>query len=180
MAEVKKEVKETPKTEKVEKTVETKATAKPVEAKPKATAKPVEAKATETKTTEEKAKESTAKPKTVETKPKATDAKSKKSETETKPVKKAPAKKAKPAEEKVHTFPLRKAKDVPMNKRARKAVKIIRELAARHTKTPIEQVNISTELNAEIWKRGARKPPSKITVKTSKTDEKVTVNLLKK
>ena len=95
-------------------------------------------------------------------------------------MKKAPAKKEQIAEERVHTFPLRKAKEVPLNRRAGKAIKIIRELAARHTKMPVDKVLISTELNTEIWKRGARNPPSKITVKTMKTDENVTVNILQK
>ncbi|MEM0149803.1 MAG: hypothetical protein QXW10_02830 [Candidatus Micrarchaeaceae archaeon] len=45
----------------------------------------------------------------------------------------------------------------PRTKRIRKAVRYIREQVARHSKTNIENVRLSTELNALIFKSAAKR-----------------------
>ncbi|RME78965.1 MAG: 50S ribosomal protein L31e [Methanobacteriota archaeon] len=74
----------------------------------------------------------------------------------------------KKAEERLYTFNLRDAYRKPRKRRAKTAVKILKELIARHAKTG--EVRISNALNALIWKHSANKPPRKVKVKVSKAD----------
>jgi len=60
-------------------------------------------------------------------------------------------------------------------KRAKRAVKALREFIKRHLK--VEDVIISNAVNNFIWKRGIRKPPAKITVIAEKKDNKAFVDL---
>jgi large subunit ribosomal protein L31e len=79
-------------------------------------------------------------------------------------------------EEKFYTIPLSKAWLRPPNKRAPRAIKIIREFVKRHMK--IRQINsgdeeeeklvILNEVNEKIWSRGIEKPPRKIRVRVTK------------
>jgi len=55
------------------------------------------------------------------------------------------------------------------NRRAKRAINMIREFARHHMK--IENVKIDEELSHQIWKRGIRRPPRKIRVRMTKTDE---------
>lgn len=55
------------------------------------------------------------------------------------------------------TVNLSKVKTSPRQKRAKKAVSVLRESFS-------EEVNISRELNEEIWSKGMQNPPNKITV----------------
>jgi len=57
---------------------------------------------------------------------------------------------------------------VPRFQRAKKAIKVLRELLKRYTKSEI--VKISKSLNEFIWSRGIKKPPVKIKVKILKKD----------
>lgn len=55
------------------------------------------------------------------------------------------------------TVNLSKVKTSPRQKRAKKAVSVLRESFS-------EEVKISRELNEEIWSKGMQNPPNKITV----------------
>ena len=74
-------------------------------------------------------------------------------------------------EEKIYTIRLMKAKMAPRTKRARKAIKIIKDYLAKHTKT--ENVRIDSSLNEAVWDRGLKKIPSKIRVKAVKREEEI-------
>ena len=56
----------------------------------------------------------------------------------------------------------------PRFQRAKKAIKVLRELLKRYTKS--ETVKISKSLNEFIWSKGIKKPPVKIKVKILKRD----------
>ncbi len=74
--------------------------------------------------------------------------------------------------ERTYTIPLRKKwlKSVRY-KRAKKAVRAIKEFLARHMKADEENIRIKKYLNLELWKHGIRNPPSRVKVTVSK-DEK--------
>ncbi|MEM1589076.1 MAG: 50S ribosomal protein L31e [Candidatus Bathyarchaeia archaeon] len=91
-------------------------------------------------------------------------------------------------EERFYTIPLGKAWIAPPNKRAPKAVRIIRDFIRRHMKLKAisgegeeetePRVIISNEVNEKIWNRGIEKPPRKIRVRAAKDkDGNVTVYL---
>lgn len=69
-------------------------------------------------------------------------------------------------EEQVYTIPLRDARKTHRNKRAAKAVKLVKEFLKKHMK--VDEVKVSSELNQEIWNRSAENPPSKIRVRANK------------
>ncbi len=68
-------------------------------------------------------------------------------------------------------IPLRATKQAPRTKRAKRAVKEIRENIMRHMKVDAEHVWLDTKLNEKIWENGIRNPPSKIAVKAVKFDD---------
>ncbi|MEM3730153.1 MAG: 50S ribosomal protein L31e [Candidatus Bathyarchaeia archaeon] len=90
-------------------------------------------------------------------------------------------------EERIYTIPLGKAWIKPPNKRAPKAIRIIRDFIKKHMKLerPSEgeeeepkRLIISNEVNERIWSRGIEKPPRKIRVRAAKDkDGNVTVYL---
>lgn len=71
--------------------------------------------------------------------------------------------------EKEYVIPLRnKIQHVPKHKRAKKAVRIIREFLLRHMKIrdgDLKKIKIDLYLNEAIWIRGIKNPPIKIKVK---------------
>lgn len=69
-------------------------------------------------------------------------------------------------EEKVYTIPLRAALKSKRQERSAKAVKIVKEYLKKHL--DVNKVNISSDLNEKIWKRGIEKPPSRIRVRAIK------------
>ena len=75
-------------------------------------------------------------------------------------------------DESVYMINLKKAFEKPRNKRAKRAMKIVREFIAKHTKTPLENVRLSNHLNSVVWTRGIQKPPRRIKVKTVRSDGK--------
>ena len=81
--------------------------------------------------------------------------------------------------ERVYTIPLRREYlKVPRWKRAKKAMKAIREFTMRHMKVDNpDNVKISNSINEIIWSRGGKKVIPKITVKMIKEDEIVHVLL---
>jgi len=81
--------------------------------------------------------------------------------------------------ERIYTIPLRREYlKVPRWKRAKKAMKTIREFTMRHMKVEDEdKVKISNSVNEIIWNGGGKRVPTKITVKMIKEDEVVNVLL---
>ena len=69
-------------------------------------------------------------------------------------------------DERIYIVPLAKARHGPRNKRAKKAIRYLREYMTRHFKP--ESIIISQELNERIWERGIQKPPRKIKVRATK------------
>jgi len=69
-------------------------------------------------------------------------------------------------DERIYIIPLAKARRGPRNKRAKKAIRYLREFMERHFKP--ESLVISQEVNEAIWARGIQKPPRKITVRATK------------
>ena len=74
--------------------------------------------------------------------------------------------------ERTYIVPLRREwLKAPKHKRAKKAVKALREFLSRHMKAELEDVKIGKWANQAIWARGIKKPMHKIKIKASK-DEK--------
>jgi len=71
--------------------------------------------------------------------------------------------------ERVYTIPLGKVLLSPDNRRAMRAINMIREFARRHMK--VQEIKIDQALSHEIWARGIRRPPRKVRVRMSKTEE---------
>jgi len=80
-----------------------------------------------------------------------------------------------------YVIPLkRKVLNVPRYRRAKKAVKVIREFIVRHMRVEDRderKVKIDKYLNNELWFRGIKKPANKIKVKAIKKDGIVYVEL---
>ncbi|MDR0334928.1 MAG: 50S ribosomal protein L31e [Methanomassiliicoccaceae archaeon] len=74
-------------------------------------------------------------------------------------------------DERIINIPLRATKMAPRTKRAKRAIKEIRENIMRHMKVSEDKVWIDTELNERIWERGIQNPPSRITVRAVKFDD---------
>jgi len=71
--------------------------------------------------------------------------------------------------ERVYTINLGKVLLSQSQHRAVRAINMIREFARRHMK--VDDVKIDQDLSHQIWKRGIRRPPRKIRVKMTKTDD---------
>ena len=80
--------------------------------------------------------------------------------------------------ERVYVVPLRKEwLKSPKWKRTKKAVKAVKEFAAKHMKA--ETVKLGKYINKELWKHGIQNPPHKVKVNCSKDDKGVvTVELV--
>lgn len=88
-------------------------------------------------------------------------------------------------EERIYTIPLRRAWIMPPNKRAPKAMRIIKAFIQRHMKvgeTAVDEeeeggkIIISNEVNEKIWSRGIERPPRKLRIRAAK-DEKGNVTI---
>jgi len=88
----------------------------------------------------------------------------------------------KPEIEREYVVPLRrKFIRTPQHKRAKKAVKVLKEFIARHMKIydkDLRKIKIDKHLNSFIWKDGIKRPPAKIKVKVKKIGEIVNVELV--
>lgn len=93
-------------------------------------------------------------------------------------------------EERIYTVPLSRAWIMPANKRAPRAVRILKSFITKHMKVGVQKESeeeeeeepgkliISNEVNLRIWSRGIEKPPRKIRVRAAKDKENnVTVYL---
>ncbi len=74
-------------------------------------------------------------------------------------------------EEKIMNIPLGNAKKDPSSKRASTAMKIVRKFVSDHMDVHPEDVWIDSSVNEEIWKRGIKKPPSKLKAKAIKFED---------
>jgi large subunit ribosomal protein L31e len=74
--------------------------------------------------------------------------------------------------EREYVIPLRKGVlKAPRYRRAKKAIRIIREFLARHMRVEnrdLSKIKVNIHLNNEIWFRGIKKPANKIKVKAIK------------
>jgi len=114
-------------------------------------------------------------------------------EKEEKPSKEEKAKKEEEeeiVEERIYTVPLGKAWIVPPNKRAPRAIRMLKAFITKHMKLAARKEDegeeeeeapalfISNEVNERIWVRGIQKPPRKLRVRAAKDKEgNVTVYL---
>jgi large subunit ribosomal protein L31e len=92
-------------------------------------------------------------------------------------------------EERIYTVPLGKCWIVPPNKRAPKAMRIIRGFVMKHMKLEVrkgeeeeeeepKRLVISNDVNERVWGRGIEKPPRRIRIRAAKDKEgNVTVYL---
>ncbi|MGB9958953.1 MAG: hypothetical protein ACPLKQ_00310 [Candidatus Bathyarchaeales archaeon] len=93
-------------------------------------------------------------------------------------------------EERFYTISLGKAWLMPPNKRAPKAMRIIKDFVKRHMKletvkesadeeeSETRRLIVSNEVNEKVWSRGIEKPPRKIRIRATKDkDGNVTVYL---
>ena len=69
-------------------------------------------------------------------------------------------------DERIYIIPLAKARKGPRNKRAKKAIRYLKEFMTRHFKP--ESLVITQEVNQAIWQRGIQKPPRKLKVRATK------------
>jgi large subunit ribosomal protein L31e len=80
------------------------------------------------------------------------------------------------AEEKIYTIPLGSVKKKSRRKRTPYAVKIVKDYLSKHTKT--KEIKIGKRLNEEIWKRGIKKPPTRVRIKAVKDGDIVKAELI--
>ena len=84
--------------------------------------------------------------------------------------------KGKEVSERIYTIPLRAVKKAPRWKRSNRAITLIREFLARHTKA--EYIVLDNTINEKVWARGSQKPPSKIRVKVTEEEDVIKAELV--
>lgn len=77
--------------------------------------------------------------------------------------------------ERIYVIPLRDAYRAPRKKRAKVAIRIIREFVKRHLK--VEEVKIGNDVNEYVWSRSIEKPPRRVKVKVVKEEDVAEVSL---
>lgn len=73
--------------------------------------------------------------------------------------------------EKIMIANLRNAYEKPRTKRRAAVIKLLREIAARHSKSDFSEVKIDNLVTKELYKNGSRWPLKKIRVKITKDDK---------
>lgn len=73
--------------------------------------------------------------------------------------------------ERIMVIPLRATKQAPRTRRAKRAVKEVRETVMRHMRVTADNVWIDASVNDKLWENGIRNPPHKITVKAVKFED---------
>jgi large subunit ribosomal protein L31e len=71
----------------------------------------------------------------------------------------------------VHMVPLRRAFEAPKYRRAKVAIRVIREFATRHMKAT--EVKIDTDVNLLLWARGITNPPRRIKLEMERDEDGV-------
>tara|TARA_Y100000310_G_scaffold293782_1_gene323646 strand:+ start:14477 stop:15031 length:555 start_codon:yes stop_codon:yes gene_type:complete len=80
----------------------------------------------------------------------------------------------KPILERTYIIPIRSGtRNVPFYKKSKKAISVIREFIAKHTKA--KEVSIGHFLNKEVWKNGIKNPPHKLKVDVVKYDKEKSI-----
>ncbi|MFX1596412.1 MAG: 50S ribosomal protein L31e [Promethearchaeota archaeon] len=69
-------------------------------------------------------------------------------------------------DERIYIIPLAKARKGPRTKRAKKAMRYLKEYMTQHFKP--ESLVITQEVNEKIWERSIQKPPRKLKVRATK------------
>ncbi len=69
----------------------------------------------------------------------------------------------------VYMVPLRNAFEAPPYRRAKVAIRIIKEFTVRHMKA--SQVKIKVDVNELIWARGIRHPPRRIKLEMERDED---------
>ena len=67
-----------------------------------------------------------------------------------------------------YTIPLSRMMISPRHKRAKRAVTLIKEFAAKHMKS--SEIHISPDLNLILWEKGIRNPPKRVIVKMERDE----------
>ena len=70
-----------------------------------------------------------------------------------------------------YTVPLGLVTEAPDYKRAKKAITLIREFTTRHMKAA--EVKIDVGVNEQIWARGIKHPPRRITLEMERDEDGV-------
>jgi large subunit ribosomal protein L31e len=74
--------------------------------------------------------------------------------------------------ERTYTIPLRKEWiKAPKYRRAKKAVRAVKEFLAKHMKAEIEDVRVGKFINLELWKHGIKNPPPRVRITVIKDDK---------
>ena len=68
-----------------------------------------------------------------------------------------------------YTVPLGVAFEAPRYRRSKVAIRIIREFAIRHMKAT--DVSIAEEVNKQVWSRGIKNPPRRITLDMERDED---------
>jgi len=68
-----------------------------------------------------------------------------------------------------YTVPLGIAFEAPPYRRSKVAIRMIKEFATRHMKA--SEVSIAEEVNQEIWARGIKHPPRRITLDMERDED---------
>ena len=71
-------------------------------------------------------------------------------------------------EERVVTVPLRDVRKVATQKRADRAMSIIRDHLAQHFNVEGEAVRLDPSINEAVWENGRQNPPSKLRVRAAR------------
>ncbi len=71
----------------------------------------------------------------------------------------------------VYMVPLRRAFEAPKYRRAKVAIRLIREFTSRHMKAA--EVKIDVGVNEMLWSRGIGNPPRRIKLEMERDDEGV-------
>ena len=71
-------------------------------------------------------------------------------------------------EERIITVPLRDVKSAPRDKRADRAMAVIRDHLAQHFSVEAENVRLDPSINESVWARGRRKPPRRIRIRAAR------------
>ncbi len=74
-------------------------------------------------------------------------------------------------EERIVTVPLRKVKQAPVQERADRAMRLIREHLAQHFSVPEDAVRLDPSINEAVWADGRSNPPSSFRVRAARFDE---------
>lgn len=78
---------------------------------------------------------------------------------------------AKDKAEMLYTIPLYRVYWGRRRNRAPRAVRMLREFAARHFRMDPERVKISSKVNEVVWSKGIERPPRTLQVKIVKVEE---------